>query len=579
MYVRMRNMDNRKIRQIRIIILTLGVMTLLISVGRCFIGVDITDEALYLAEPHLVSHGSTPYVNNWLQTPGFSFFLAPVVALYELIVSDAGGIFLFMRLFFVAVKILIYVGICILFRNTSYRYISILAAMPLIASFLGAIPTLNYTNIPLFGLIVAGMLLLYQWHSHTVREILFLPFINGIILACITLCGPMQIFNCLLIAVFYLIYIDKRACQRYILGGLFTALVFTLYMTVRAGSLFAFIRSMDILLHDHPYFRLGSSTLSWQAYVIFPVAVECLIPHIICIAIIELLRRILGKEYTFFWSCKIGLTVGTFVGMIVYLVRYDEYALWNRVIILLSIGSFFFRFLSSDKGLNRLFDFVAIPEMVTFLGMMLTVYGGATNRFFVFMPMALICLVYMFAVLREQIGESAIYLMAVYVFLFLVVTLKYEAQSIYGEEEGITALTIRTGEGVYSGILTTEQKAKAVQELENYIRLNTNEDEYVLFLDKAPMAYLMSDAKPCAPTSWDAMLYNKKINDDTIMQKYFEVVHQTPDVIIYIQTYSEMPTSIEQVDYRFSQYVRNNYRLEREDIVGDIYKAVVYSKQ
>lgn len=47
------------------------------------------------------------------------------------------------------------------------------------------------------------------------------------------------------------------------------------------------------------------------------------------------------------------------------------------MIILLSIGSFFFRFISGNKFINKMFDFVAIPEMVTFLEMILTVYGGA----------------------------------------------------------------------------------------------------------------------------------------------------------------------------------------------------------
>lgn len=52
-------------------------------------------------------------------------------------------------------------------------------------------------------------------------------------------------------------------------------------------------------------------------------------------------------------------------------------------------------------------------------------------------------------------------------------------------------------EGVYLGIYITEEKVKTLQELETYIRANTNVDKYVPFLDRVPMAYVMTKAKPC----------------------------------------------------------------------------------
>lgn len=386
-------MDTINVRHIKITILGIGIITVLISIYRCLLGVDIGDEALYISDPLFVAHGATPYVNNWLQTPGFSFFLAPVVALYELFVPTHQGIFLFMRLFFLTVKFGVYIGICLLFRNTRYKYVSMLVALPLISNFFGMIPSFNYTNIPLLGLLFAGILLLYQWQNRARKEIRFLPYVNGIILACITLCSPTQILNCLLLMFFYYVCISKKACRQYILGGFTAALFFSLYMIVKAGSLSGFIHSLDVLL-NHPYFSFGPSTLSWQAYQILPLAIECSIPYVLCLLIAELLRRFLLKKHLFIWSCKNGLVAGAFLGMLIVLVRYSQYPLWNRAIILLSIGSFCFRFISGSKGVHKLFDFIAIPEMVTFLGMALTVYGGAANRFYVFVPMALICLIY-----------------------------------------------------------------------------------------------------------------------------------------------------------------------------------------
>lgn len=573
-------MKNDNVKFAKSTILCIGIVVILLSVVRCFFGADITDEALYIGDPLLVVRGSTPYVNNWLQTPGFSFFLAPIVAFYDWLVPTHQGIFLFMRLFFLAVKVLLYIGICILFRNTQYKYASMLVAIPLIPNFFGIIPAFNYTNIPLMGILFAGILLLYQWQFK--KNWKFLPIINGVILACSTLCSPTQILNCFVFLLFYFLCVSKRACRQYLLGGLGTALFFSVYMIVKAGSLEGFIHSLEILL-SHPYFSFGASTLSWQAYNIFPLAIGSVILYAVSILAVELLQRWKGGKTSLVWSCKVGLAGGTFVGLIINLVQYEDYPLWNRVIILLSIGSFFFRFLPAKEGLHKLFDFVAIPEMVTFLGMTLTVYGGVANRFYVFVPMALICVLYIYDTLREQLGERGLYLATVYVCLFLVVTSKHEMQTIYGEftDSGqflpVKEINTQVKEGVYSGIYTTVEKAIALQELETYIRANTNMDEYVLFLDRAPMAYVMTEAQPCSSTSWDPQLYTAGFRGDTTMlQDYFATVNQTPDKVIYIQTSSDILPSIEKDDYNFNEYINRNYCLKNTTTIENLYKVLIY---
>lgn len=580
-------MINTNPKYMKIIIFILCTIAILFGVYRCLLGVDIGDEALYISDPMFVAHGATPYVNNWLQTPGFSFFLAPVVALYELFIPTHEGIFLFMRVFFLVIKFIVYIGVGYLFRNTDYKNIVMVVGIPLICNFYGMIPSFNYTNIPLLGLLVAGMLLLYQWKlkEQEQPEKQFISYITGVILACITLCSPTQSLNCLAIMIFYYICVGKKAGRRYIAGGVATALFFSIYMIIRAGSPMGFVHSLETLL-KHPYFSFGPSTLSWQAYQIFPLAVEGIIPYVVCLIIIELVRRLFIKKYTFLWSCKNGLVAGAFIGMIVLLGRYVQYPLWNRAIILLSIGSFFFRFISGNKGINKLFDFVAIPEMVTFLGMALTVYGGASNRFYVFVPMGLICFIYIYEALREQMGNKSFYLVAVYVVLFLVVTVKFELETIYGEftDDGqfatVSMLTTRVEEGVYAGIYTTPEKAATLQELERYIRANTQKEEYVLFMDRVPMAYLMTEATHCAPTSWDPQLYSEGYRKKSSMLKdYFEKVKQTPDKIIYVKTSNDKGISIEASDYEFTQYVNQNYSLETETDIQNLYQVMIYTRK
>ena len=578
-------MNDTNSKHLEIITFILVISTVLLSVYRCLLGADIGDEALYIGDPLLVAHGATPYVNNWLQTPGFSFFLAPVVGLYGLFVPNHQGIFLFMRLFFLVVKVIVYIGICFSFRKSRYKNAFWLVSIPLIANFFGVIPSFNYTNIPLLGLLIVGLLLLYQWNYGKTQEIKTLPYISGVIMACITLCSPTQAVNCLVIMLLYYICIDKYAGRRYILGGAMTAVFFSGYMVIKAGSISGLIHSLQTFL-KHPYFNFGASTLSWQAYQIFPVAVECMIVDVVCVFIMEVIRRLFIKKDNFNWSCNHGLVLGTFIGMIYILIRYGQYPLWVRVIILLSIGSFFFRFISGSTEVNRLFDFVAIPEIVTFLGMALTVYGGVFSRFYVFVPMALICLVYVYDILRKEVGNKCFYITAIYIVLFLIGTFKYELTTIYGEfySDGqyvpVKNLTTRVDEGVYAGLYTTPEKAVLLQELESYIRANTSEEEYVLFMDRVPMAYLMTEAEPCSPTSWDPQLYSSGYREESnMLQDYFETVDRVPDKIIYVQTSNTRTISIEDDNYRFTQYVKQNYSLDDEETIENTYYVQVYSKE
>ena len=200
--------------------------------------------------------------------------------------------------------------------------------------------------------------------------------------------------------------------------------------------------------------------------------------------------------------------------------------------------------------------------------------------------MALICIIYIYDVLKEQVGEYGFHLAAVYICLFLIVTVKYQAQTIYGEFDDagqflpVKALGTQVKEGVYSGIFTTKEKAMALQELEICIRENTNANEYVLFLDRAPMAYMMTKARPCSSTSWDPQLYCEGFRGDTTMlQDYFATVGRTPDKVIYIQTGSKELISIEQDDYVFNEYIDENYFLRESEVIADVYKVLTYSKK
>src|ERR1043165_8922516 len=70
---------------------------------RMLHGIDLTDEAFYIALPYRFALGDRPFMDelNIAQTAGL--LLYPFVKLYVLIVGDTTGIFLFIRVLYIVV--------------------------------------------------------------------------------------------------------------------------------------------------------------------------------------------------------------------------------------------------------------------------------------------------------------------------------------------------------------------------------------------------------------------------------------------------------------------------------------------
>ena len=64
-----------------------------------------------------------------------------------------------------------------------------------------------------------------------------------------------------------------------------------------------------------------------------------------------------------------------------------------------------------------------------------------------------------------------------------------------------------------------------------------------------------------------------------MLQDYFETVDRVPDKIIYVQTSNTRTISIEDDNYRFTQYVKQNYSLDDEETIENTYYVQVYSKE
>ena len=129
-----------------------------------------------------------------------------------------------------------------------------------------------------------------------------------------------------------------------------------------------------------------------------------------------------------------------------------------------------------------------------------------------------------------------------------------------------TTTRCRVSDGIYRGLYTSAERAQGLMELERTLRAQVDPEGSVLFLDTVPFAYLMTDARPCAPSSWDFSGYVWGRNDDTWYQNYFRVTQQIPDQIVYLNTgtYTDH-VSIEDPTYHFNDFVQTHYQLMYQD--------------
>lgn len=224
--------------------------------------------------------------------------------------------------------------------------------------------------------------------------------------------------------------------------------------------------------------------------------------------------------------------------------------------------------------------FIYLPAMITCLVSSFFAYNGMNNRYYFLIQGTLLVIPFTFFaiqdLIKDKIGRAITFissslLAAVFAFGFLM--------NYYGymyRDDPINKLDYKIDYGVYSGLKTTKARGEGIIALEKTIRSVTTSEENVLFMDCVPMAYLMTDALHTAPSTWDIQLYSYGFTDDILLQKYFKTVDRTPDKIIYIFTGRDKILSIDSENYKFNEYVNNNYKLTND--VEAYYPVRIYKK-
>lgn len=545
-------------------------------------GVDVTDTSFWTAEPYLITQGAIPYVNNWSQTPLTSLVIAPFVWLFTTVTGGTEGIMFFIFsvsfLFRLAVPVLIWL---LLRRSMEPSWAAVFCILFFVCDY-GTNRVLNYNFISQGLLALGGALLWNALEQEDPRAAAVRYAWAGLVMALCALSHVTQIVNCLLFAVFLLV-LERRQWKGlpcwlpYVLSGLAVAVTVIIGLEwAGGGGLFS---GLQLDLAENNYFRIPhlSSTEQLRRILLdFVYAVHFMRFPFLGIFILYLII-FYSRGWRVIPSGLICALVGSCGCYLLFRARYYLQSLQNaatvsvpvrdQILVLFLAALILFLFLPQQERRQFLpgFLFFCCSGFVSILLSATASHSAADYRFSLLSSGALFAIPLAVAAFQIHGLDSPVSAkIHTALLLFLVVSFAtYSLSMEYAQvrrDDPIPLLTCRVEKGVYRGLYTTPERAEALQSLEKEIRARTSSDETVLFADLMPMAYLMTDARHCTPTTWDPCHYRYGFQDDTLYQSYFKKTGQTPDKIFFIQS-EENPLSIDDPENAFAAWVGECYTL------------------
>ena len=572
-----------KIRAMRVALAVLVtvcfVYSLSVQVFRILRGIEITDEAFYVAEVISVIRGNVPFAFNNISISGQTLIPLLPIYIFTLINPSLSGIVLFSRFLFLIFRIVI-LGIMYILLRKRHNKLCIAFFLSIIFCTWGGstIHELSYNSIPFYLNLLIGTILLSAFESKNQRTMLISSCISGVLITFAVLSHK---------AVLFCPQKKIKNATVYYLAGIVTTLSIVLVL---------------IICSSWGQLRIGFDSF-WNHGVGLTTQTPAELWNLFC----EPTRY--GTEITVLW---IALGVTLLNRVIRYFFHGREkadYILKNAIptllLFLLAYGIFAINREEKGRTINEhlgviiggmnlvlLLDSVInnkketikiqllffVPYLVWFIPTSFFTNGGPLHRTAYFwLSLFGTMLIYEPVLIRKK-WLFKIVIATVFVCVALL-GLRGLREYIY-RDNSIEELTYQVETGVYQGLYTSEERGKATEELEDYLKANTTEEDKVLCLDTVPMAYLMVNGTHCTPSTWDRMQHSYEMKNretsDEIMYRYFRNKGETPTIIIYVDFGRDGQLSIEEEDYPFNRFVNHYYALMEEKKIKELYRIKIY---
>ena len=564
-------MDARRMKMIRRLFCAVFAVTAVLFVwNRSRFGLDVTDESFYIGEPYLLLKGSVPFATLWGFGAVTNLLTAPFLLLYELATGGTEGIVLYFVHAAVFYRAAVALGIWFLLRRDLGKYISAVLTICLFCCDMTTAKGLNYNLFSLSLLMLSGAIVFRGLQEPEIKTAWRIYMLAGVSMARCALGHIVQIVNCFSFAVL-LFFLEHRKFGKLpvwissIFAGLSIALAVFIGLEIAGhGGVFT---GLEYVFQYSNYLNTEKSGFSSRLFFLLAL--------LLAICIFLYLTEKNGIMRGLFAALRKYGVIASIVFSCAYLIAskargVTEYY-YQKPILLLFMAVIFVPLLLPSYCRTVAFRLILcfwFPSFVYWIAVSSTGTGGGLSRTYGLFPSALLLIPLLHTALRENLRENGPHRPDWFILLarglpyclgicFACFFLSSSYAYVY-RDAPVSQLTYQVESGVYRGMYTLPERGKSVERLEQSIRSAVSPRDAVLFSDLFPMGYVMTDANPCTPSTWDPTYYRYGFQDMAILQAYFDETGRTPDKIIYVNSEGR-ELSIDDPRSELAAFVREHY--------------------
>ena len=549
------------------------ILTAALMYLRATFGTEFTDEAYYVADALGMVRGNLPYAfDNFSVGTGCAFLLIPPIAIYQWLVPDCSGLFLFTRICFVTFQLAVAAASFVILR----KHVRISSALLFAACFLpyyaGGILNFSYNTVPatLFPLIAV---LSYDAAEGdcSKRGMVIRLAAAGFMSGVAVFANPAYSLAVLILLALILIRSVRsdriRNTAAYIAGGVLEILVVFLPIIAQTGWNALWSGLHPMFFHDFVSESMQTISRSqiWAGVIrsAFTVLRQGFIVFAVVLLFSVKLRQNDAQEIREpdkRDAALFALSISVLALIALGIARRNHL---NEIYSLGILGTLCILAVLPSRVCRKfpLIYYLGIyPIAVCILQVAKTATDAGVSRFSAAVPVLFALLLFLNN--NEKRSTRCAAVLGTAACILLTGYISY--QNIY-RDASIYSLTARVETGVYQGIRTTPQRAEDLPVMEQCVNLVVEDGAWFAARDNAPFCYLMAhNGRMCDITSWDALQYTYHRNLPAALFDYYRRRGAIPDVIIYVDTGRDPQLSLDDETFRFNDFVNTYYTCEND---------------
>jgi len=481
---------------------------------RCRLGIDLTDEAWYVADPYWVAKGSTPYVNNWTQASGFTLPLFIPHYLYLKLVGSNEGIVLFSRILYCVWKTVVSVASVLLLKKARIQLPAVLI-IPMIVFVPHELFDINYNTIGLAYVLLAysiTALSLNNNNEYSDKDEALIGLAAGIVIGRCVIGTPATVIAVVWIILILTAYKKFSTLKGFILGGTADAVAVVGFCCLR-GGINGFIVGIQYFFRDNGYYE----TLEARGQPLTDIASEMmtfLYPAIIALALASIIALVLKKKRIIRNCIILLICIGFLAAAINELSFYSGKAIkisdamqYTWCIPLLCIFVWCSHETKRKIVIVSLFNLIMMSIDI-FQGF--TTISGIADRSYWNVYSILFGIYCILICIEEMLSEKkymqyAFRLSAAAAGVLCAVFLIRGAYMYVFRDMPVENLTTRIEQGVWKGCYTTANRSGTIEKIEKELNERTDErDRFLCYGKWACFMNLLCNGKLCSSSALGA---------------------------------------------------------------------------